>query len=115
MKVKHGKRHINFFTIPEYQQWAEANKHISGWTAKYYKGLGSSDDKDAKEYFGDMPMHMIPFAKLKQEDRSLIDMAFSKKKVEDRKEWLRNFVVCLPGRNIDHISHTFIAWDLLES
>lgn len=36
---------------------------------------------------------MIPFAKLRNDDRVLIDMAFSKKKVEDRKEWLRNFTV----------------------
>lgn len=36
---------------------------------------------------------MIPFAKLQNDDRVLIDMAFSKKKVEDRKEWLRNFTV----------------------
>lgn len=40
-----------------------------------------------------MPTHMIPFSKLQSDDRALIDMAFSKKKVEDRKEWLRNFTV----------------------
>lgn len=68
---------------------------MSGWTAKYYKGLGTSDDKDAKTYFSDMPTHMIPFSKLREDDRRLIDMAFSKKKVDERKEWLRNFVVCL--------------------
>jgi DNA topoisomerase II len=47
------------------------------------------------EYFSNMPTHMIPFAKLRDNDRVLIDMAFSKKKVEDRKEWLRNFAVRL--------------------
>lgn len=95
VKVKNGKKYINFFTVPEYQHWAETNKRVNGWTAKYYKGLGTSDDKDAKAYFSDMPTHMIPFSKLKEDDRKLIDMAFSKKKVEDRKEWLRNFVVSL--------------------
>jgi Cft2 family RNA processing exonuclease len=29
------------------------------------------------------------------EDRALIDMAFNKKKADDRKEWLRGFVVSL--------------------
>jgi len=57
------------------------------------QGLGTSDDKDARDYFNNMPTHMIPFSKLQSDDRSLIDMAFSKKKVEDRKEWLRNFTV----------------------
>jgi DNA topoisomerase II len=91
--VKHGKRFINFFTVPEYHNWADVNKNVPGWTAKYYKGLGTSEDKDAMAYFSDMPTHMIPFAKLRDDDRKLIDMAFSKKKVEERKEWLRNFVV----------------------
>lgn len=99
VRVKHGKKYHNFFTVPEYQQWAEANKRVNGWSAKYYKGLGTSEDKDAMAYFSDMPTHMIPFAKLKEDDRKLIDMAFSKKKVEDRKEWLRNFV---PGTYLNH-------------
>ncbi|KAG8785302.1 DNA topoisomerase 2 [Serendipita sp. 397] len=99
VRVRHGKSYTNFFTIPEYQQWAEANARVPGWTAKYYKGLGTSEDKDAMAYFSDMPTHMIPFSKLRDQDRVLIDMAFSKKKVEERKEWLRNFV---PGTYLNH-------------
>jgi DNA topoisomerase-2 len=30
---------------------------------------------------------------MKPEDRALIDMAFNKKKADDRKEWLRQFRV----------------------
>ena len=48
---------------------------------------------------------MIPFARLKNDDRALIDMAFSKKKVEDRKEWLRNFTV----RSCTMFNHDFAA------
>lgn len=45
------------------------------------------------EYFSNTAKHVIPFAPVKDEDRDLIDMAFSKKRVEDRKDWLRNFKV----------------------
>lgn len=41
-----------------------------------------------------MAKHMIPFAPTQEGDRDLIDLAFSKKKADDRKEWLRQFKVC---------------------
>ena len=82
------------------------------WKAKYYKvrrrtisvsvescsqrvqGLGTSDDKDARTYFSDMKRHMIPFSTTQEGDRELIELAFSKKKADDRKEWLRTCKVC---------------------
>ena len=40
-----------------------------------------------------MNKHMIPFATVKDGERELIDLAFSKKKADDRKEWLRKLEV----------------------
>jgi DNA topoisomerase-2 len=59
------------------------------------KGLGTSTSKDAKKYFNDLDRHRLAFETIKTEDRALIDMAFNKKKADDRKEWLRQFKVCL--------------------
>lgn len=39
---------------------------------------------------------MIPFGSTQDGDRDLIDLAFSKKKADDRKEWLRHFRVRPP-------------------
>lgn len=36
---------------------------------------------------------MIPFSTQQDGDRELIELAFSKKKADDRKEWLRQFKV----------------------
>jgi len=36
---------------------------------------------------------MIPFATTQDGDRELIELAFSKKKADERKEWLRQFKV----------------------
>lgn len=36
---------------------------------------------------------MIPFAATQDGDKELIDLAFSKKKADERKEWLRQFKV----------------------
>ena len=40
-----------------------------------------------------MAKHMIPFGSTQNGERELIDLAFSKKKADDRKEWLRQFRV----------------------
>ena len=41
-----------------------------------------------------MNKHMIPFSTVKEEERDLIELAFSKKKADERKEWLRQLKVC---------------------
>jgi len=58
-----------------------------------YQGLGTSSDNDGRNYFNDMPKHMIPFTPTQEGDRELIELAFSKKKADERKEWLRQFKV----------------------
>ena len=80
------------------------------WDSKYYKvrifvrfaklvpnyafqGLGTSKDEDARDYFSDMAKHMIPFATTEEGDKELIELAFSKKKADERKDWLRQFKV----------------------
>ncbi|TPX44377.1 hypothetical protein SeLEV6574_g04534 [Synchytrium endobioticum] len=103
VKVTKGKeknrREITFFTIPEYEQWREQNDEGKGWTIKYYKGLGTSTSEDAKKYFGNMDRHLKPFRAAANEDRDLVDMAFNKKKADNRKDWLRHFQ---PGTYMDH-------------
>ncbi|TDL28967.1 DNA topoisomerase II [Rickenella mellea] len=99
VRVTKGKQRIDFFTIPEFEQWQEETHDSHKWDAKYYKGLGTSKDSDARDYFSNMQKHMIPFATLEDGDKELIELAFSKKKADERKEWLRQFK---PGTYLDH-------------
>jgi len=46
-----------------------------------------------------MGTHRLTFDPCDEDDRKLIDMAFNKKRAEDRKEWLRGFQ---PGTFLDH-------------
>ena len=51
-----SKADQTFFTIAEYKDWEE-NMGKSGaeaYNVKYYKGLGTSTAKEAKEYFSDL-------------------------------------------------------------
>ncbi|KAI0264983.1 DNA topoisomerase [Gloeopeniophorella convolvens] len=99
VRVTKGKQRIDFFTIPEYEQWLERTPDAHKWDSKYYKGLGTSKDSDARDYFSHMTKHMIPFGSTQDGDRELIELAFSKKKADERKEWLRQF---RPGTYLDH-------------
>lgn len=75
-----------FFTIPEYNTWKSAKADIKGWKIKYYKGLGTSTSAEAKEYFSNLNVHEVDFAWGGERSGDHIDMAFSKKRVDDRKQ-----------------------------
>ncbi|XP_034271655.1 DNA topoisomerase 2-alpha isoform X1 [Pantherophis guttatus] len=92
VKVSKNKEEIPFYSIPEFQEWKNSNPNHKNWKIKYYKGLGTSTSKEAKEYFAAMTRHRIPFKYSGPEDDAAITLAFSKKKVDDRKEWLTNFM-----------------------
>uniref|UniRef100_A0A1I8ERD3 DNA topoisomerase 2 n=1 Tax=Wuchereria bancrofti TaxID=6293 RepID=A0A1I8ERD3_WUCBA len=92
VKATKGKESLSFFSLPEYAEWRNNTENWKTYRIKYYKGLGTSTSKEAKEYFTDMVRHRIRFQYAGEEDDSSLDMAFSKKKIEDRKVWLTNWM-----------------------
>lgn len=100
-----------FYTMPEYETWKEAHKHERGWEHKYYKGLGTSTTADAQQYFNDIDKHHKEFDIIKDEEIPLIELAFSKKKADERKEWLRQFK---PGTFLDHSTSNISYTDFVN-
>lgn len=66
---------------------------------KYYKGLGTSTSLEAKEYFKAIERHTISFFYKDKNDDEAMDLAFNKKNVDTRKEWLSNYY---PKIFVDH-------------
>uniref|UniRef100_A0A8D0CLK3 DNA topoisomerase 2 n=1 Tax=Scleropages formosus TaxID=113540 RepID=A0A8D0CLK3_SCLFO len=93
IKVSNKKDELSFYSIPEFNDWKDRTSNYKSWRVKYYKGLGTSTAKEAKEYFSDMERHRIPFKYAGPEDDEAITLAFSKKKIEERKNWLTNFMI----------------------
>ncbi|CAJ0745242.1 21096_t:CDS:10, partial [Entrophospora sp. SA101] len=89
VKCQKDRTVLSFFTIPEYEKWKSKNDNGKGWEIKYYKGLGTSTSDEAKEYFNDLSKHVKLFKPMDSEDHRLIEMAFAKKKANERKEWIR--------------------------
>lgn len=51
LKASKGREVHSFYTMSDYKGWAEQIENQKSWKVKYYKGLGTSTDKEAQEYF----------------------------------------------------------------
>jgi len=60
IKATKGNEIRSFFTVPEFEIWAQGI-NLKGWKVKYYKGLGTSSAKEAKEYFSALQKHQLEF------------------------------------------------------
>ena len=89
VKCTRGATTQTFYTTPEYEAWALENDPQK-WKIKYYKGLGTSSAKEAKEYFSNLQKNRLQFEVMS--DGSMIDMCFRKARVEDRKQWINSYV-----------------------
>lgn len=96
--TKPRKEVISFYNMPDYEKWRDEESYRYKWKQKYYKGLGTSSGQEARQYFSDLDRHLKRFHALQEGEQDLIDLAFSKKKADDRKEWLRQYE---PGTVLD--------------
>jgi len=87
VKAKKGGQIETFFTLPEYENWKRLCTE-RGWTIKYYKGLGTSTREEAHTYFRNIDNHRKDFSYEGSRDDDRIDLAFNKKRANDRKLWL---------------------------
>ena len=65
IRATKGKQVRTFFTASKYLEWQrsqlEAGAAGKQWKIKYYKGLGTSTTKEAKEYFSNLGKHCLKF------------------------------------------------------
>ena len=86
IKATKGGKSLLFYNDGEYALWKKQNE--SGWTIKYYKGLGTSTSKEFKEYFQEKKM---VYFKWDEHSENSIDKVFNKKRSDDRKTWLGDY------------------------
>lgn len=122
-----GGESKSFFTVREFEEWrtalpvAERRK----WSHKYYKGLGTSTAAEAREYFSNVERHRLRFlwggrdapvgagAPRDAEDE-LIEMAFARDRVDERKRWLEQYVGDDNEDAIAVVDHTRAALSYAE-
>ena len=92
LKARRGAHEVLFYNDGEFDAWKKqfpGEVVPAGWSTKYYKGLGTSTGKEFKEYFEHKKM--VAFVHTGQSSDDRLDMAFNKKRADDRKEWLANY------------------------
>jgi DNA topoisomerase-2 len=116
LKASKGKSTVSFYSIPEFNQWKDAQgltQSMNGWKLKYYKGLGTSTPAEAREWFKDL--HEIKYEWDEKTDESM-NLAFNKKQADDRKKWLSHYdptLMLLPVEN--KVSYTsFVNSELIH-
>lgn len=92
VKATKKNEELSFYSLPEFEEWRSDTPNSHTYRVKYFKGLGTSTAKEAKEYFTNMDRHRILFKYEGTKDDENIIMAFSKKCIEQRKEWLTAFM-----------------------
>ena len=110
---KDNKEVLSFYNISDYEKWHEEIKNKNQWKIKYYKGLGTSTDEEAKDYFKNMKKVTYKYSDKCDES---INLAFNKKRADDRKEWLANYNKneVLDYKNEEISFETFINKDLIH-
>jgi len=92
VKVFHGrtKKELSFYTLYDYEQWREhePTSTSSVWRVKYYKGLGTSTDMEAREYF--KHLRGIHYEWDEGADGQM-DKAFLKGMEDTRKDWISSY------------------------
>ena len=89
VKATKGKLVNEFYNLTDYEGWKEETTNGNGWEIKYYKGLGTSTNKEAKAYFKNMKY--VSYEYDEEKTNESIDKAFNKKRADDRKHWIGKY------------------------
>jgi DNA topoisomerase-2 len=91
LRAKKGQQIKLFYNDGEYETWKQTFGPAgpTGWTIKYFKGLGTSTSAEFKEYFANKKI--VDFVYTGQTSDDTIDKVFNKERPDDRKTWLENY------------------------
>jgi DNA topoisomerase II len=115
LKATKGAQVLNFYSATEYEAWLAGGGGGRGWHVKYYKGLGTSTAAEARDYF--TSMNTVRF-QWDDASHDHIDLAFNKKRADDRKSWLATYdrerVLDIPAGGADVTYTKFVNDELIH-
>lgn len=93
VKIFRGTEIVHEFLDQEsFHRWksSQSESSMKSLTVKYYKGLGTSSQSEAQQYFRQLPRFMQVFS-VDQEASTALSLAFDKTKADQRKSWIQSF------------------------
>jgi len=90
VKMSRGSEVLCFYSDAELDAWRlQVGEAVAAkYKSKYYKGLGTSTPAEAREWFEKLADIQYEWD---AETNNAMDLAFSKKRADDRKEWLQTY------------------------
>lgn len=86
VRIYYPKTDISFYTLEDFKKYQLQNPNKKG-DVKYFKGLGTNNNKEIETSFG---KKMIEFIKDEKTDETM-DKVFSSKCSDQRKTWLKEY------------------------
>ena len=87
VKASRGKETRKFYSQPEVAQFVRGlGGARAKWVFKYYKGLGTSTNAEAREFFKDNKLQKY---RVTDASADAMALAFDEGRADDRKEWIR--------------------------
>jgi DNA topoisomerase-2 len=87
VKAQIGTERKSFFSLQEYKIWLGDRKPSK---VKYYKGLGTSTDEEAREYFHNINTHLTDIVYTGEDSSEAIQLFYASNKADDRKKVLKS-------------------------
>ncbi len=109
-----GHPTLSFYSMQDYEAWVAKSPNLKHGV-KYYKGLGTSTAAEAKEYFREM--RLVNYRCVDPRCKEALDVAFNKKRSDDRKAWLSSYVkddVIEYGKETTVVFSDFVNKDLVH-
>jgi DNA topoisomerase-2 len=107
-----GRDIRDFYNLAEFNAWA-ASGASAGWRIKYYKGLGTWPQADARAL-----LTVTPVVRLidDEEADAAMELGFDKKKTDERKTWILNSIAAppVPDYTRDMTISNFVHTDLIN-
>ena len=102
LKLTKGDEVLHFHSAQEFAAWESAGHSTSSFAMKYYKGLGTSTHREAKDLFRNLDSHVTALQHSGDACNESIEAFFCDKRVDTRKSLL--------GTSYD--ATTFVDWKL---
>ena len=81
-----GSQNHEFFNMAEFDTWAAA-RDVSKWKVKYFKGLGTSTQQQARSYFKNLTRYLKTVS-VDEQSPEWVSKLFASDRANDRKEWM---------------------------
>lgn len=90
VKAKKGETKFSFFSLEKFEEWKVNEPESHTYKVRHYRGLGTNNRIEAKEYFTNIDHHRVIFKYSGPEDDVNLRKAFAPDALEQRREWLTN-------------------------